>query len=219
MKKNIFFIFLVTSISFIIFSCAPSAGNRVIQKGEIEGEFSLGGAFTYLVSIFSLPTPLPNVNLGVRYGISDDVNVVVRTQPMLIMFNSTIFETTGVFRVLKKQENYWYVPNINIHSGINWFVNWVEPGFAFYPLIGINSIWSISQHIDIYVTSEISLDLKLFKKPVDYKINIALGSTFDITENISLNPELRINSIGNLYALLNTFIGVPCVFISISYKF
>lgn len=211
MRKFILF-FVVVLVVF--YGCSPSVGRKVIKSGEVDVEVSLGGAFFRYTSI---PLPLPNLGIGIRYGITDDVNLGAKVFPLYLVFNTIQITPYGVFK-LYDSSDFW-IPSFNVYSEINslvYFPIQVPIQAVFYPLIGISSVWESSWGT-IYIPLEISLDLYNDRRPI--KFNLGVGVDFSIFENFDLTLELRVNSIGNIYLPLGNMVGVPALFISASYRF
>lgn len=204
-------ILLTLLFLLIIESCATSSGKRIIHKNEVEAELSIGGAFFYYTS---LPLPLPNLGLGIRYGVHEKINLGIRAFPLLLTFNT--FQTTPytVFSILENSNS--IIPSLNAYGEINFVIYLGKPELIFFPLAGLCSIWKLSS-LNIYLPIEVSLDIYSQRRPV--KFNIGIGSEFRIIENLNVSLELRLNSIGNIYLPLSTTVGIPVLLISTSYKF
>ncbi|MCS7299360.1 MAG: hypothetical protein RMJ37_05330 [Spirochaetia bacterium] len=201
---------LVTIISFLS-SCAPSVGRKVVESGKFEIELTVGGAFFYYTSI---PLPLPNVGLGVRYGVIDRFNIGGRVYPLSTLFGSLLFETYIVGEVYESSDT--YIPSINVYSLLNYLAFLGYFDMTFYPLVGTVGVWKFGWG-SVYVPLEVSFDFYSQRRPV--KFNLGVGLDFFVTDNFGISAELRVNSIGNIYLPLGNMVGVPVFFVSTHYRF
>lgn len=204
-------ILILVSILVFLLSCAPSVGRKVVGSSKFEVELTLGGAFFYYTSI---PLPLPNVGLGVRYGFVDKLDIGGRVYPLSPLFGSILFETYVVGEVYRSSDT--YVPSVNVYSLLNYLAFLGYFDLRFYPLVGTVGIWKFNWG-GVYIPFEVSFDFYSQRRPV--KFNLGVGLDFSVTDNIGISAELRVNSIGNIYLPLGNMIGVPVFFISTSYRF
>lgn len=210
MRKLILAIVLIVFIITLV-SCSPSVGRKVIEKDNFEVNLSLGGSFYYYTP---LPLPLPNIGFGLRYGVYDNINIGLKVYPILSVLNTLQFSPYIVGSILKSTNH--IIPSINGYIELNSLMHFNPLDIALYPLVGICSIWSIKP-VNLYVPLETSFDFYSERRII--KFNIGIGAEVEISKNISLSGEFRINSIGNIYLPLGNMVGVPVFFIEGTYKF
>ncbi|MGC8870462.1 MAG: hypothetical protein ACP5PT_05175 [Brevinematia bacterium] len=207
MKKLIIIILL----SGIVVSCTPSVGKRIISKNNLETTLTIGGSFFKYLPFYA---PLPNVGIGLKYGILDNINIGVNLHPLMLYFNSLLIEPYTAFSIYKSDNI--FIPSVNGYISINSLAYFNLIGVNFYPLIGEVNIWKIN-NVLIYVPFEVSFDFYSDIRKV--KFNMGIGTEIPILEKVYLSAEFRINSVGNIYLPLNTMVGVPNLFVSVSYLF
>ncbi|MCX8028563.1 MAG: hypothetical protein N2712_01010 [Brevinematales bacterium] len=214
MKKIATLFTLVTVllwISLITVSCSPSAGRKIIDNGKFDTELSIGGAFFYYTSI---PLPLPNVGIGARHGVYQDLNIGIKIYPLSLLFNSLLSDVFVVGNIFKSDIS--YVPSINIYGQINILTYFGYFDMVFYPLVGSTGVWRFETW-DIYLPFEISIDP--YNPRISLKFNLGIGLNFRIFDKLTISPELRLNSIANIYLPLGSMVGIPVLFVSATYTF
>lgn len=208
MRKFLLFLLVVL---VVIYGCSPSVGRKVVKTGEFDVEISLGGAFFKYTFV---PLPLPNLGVGMRYGIVDNLNVGIKVFPLYVLFNTLQITPYGVVKIYESQQG--WIPSVNVYSEINSLVYLSPIQGVFYPLVGVSSVWGFNWG-DVYLPLEVSFDFYNDRRPV--KFNLGIGANIFVFEKFDLAIELRVNSIGNIYLPLGNMVGVPALFVSGSYKF
>lgn len=208
MKK---FWFVLLGILVVVYGCSPSVGRKVIRNGELEIEGILGGAFFKYTFI---PLPLPNLGVGVRYGVTDDFNVGIKVFPIYALFNTVQVVPYGVFRLY--ESHHQLLPSINLYSELNSLIYFSPIQGVSYPLIGGAPIWRFKWG-SVYLPCEVSFDFYNDRKP--FKFNLGLGMNSLLFTHFEVSIEVRVNSIGNIYLPLGSMVGVPVLVVSGSYRF
>jgi hypothetical protein len=97
--------------------CAPSHAGRTVGQGVIQAEGNLGGPF---ITNLGRPIPVPNIPVGVRYGITDriDISGHVNLLP-IIMGGFLAFDASATWGLVK-------------HSGTRGWNLATGTGFVFF---------------------------------------------------------------------------------------
>lgn len=82
-------------------ACVSSHAGRTLGRGVIQGDISLGGP---LFTNLGPPVPIPNLPLGVRYGVTDRTDVSAHINVLPIVFGGFMALDVGFTRALVRQD-------------------------------------------------------------------------------------------------------------------
>jgi hypothetical protein len=194
---------LLVTLAMLFLSCTATRQVRTIGKGNKGVEITLGGPF---FTNLGPPLPMPNLFLGGRYGILQDLDIAVHynlTAPIIPGIPLDLI--TGLYWVpiqpgIRAQKD---SPDKGWGAGGSFTLQWVtdfQSGFVLLPAFEMAGGWRY-KWINPFIGTALGLN---FYRPHDntpfLQVNPFLGTEFIIKERASLSLKCTFFDISyNLY--------------------
>lgn len=198
------FLFLMTCLAFFAFSCTATHAVRTVGKGNGAVETTFGGP---VITKLGAPLPSPNLFVGGRYGIRDDIDVVLHynlTPPIVPGIGLNLIAGTqfvpiqpGVGDQKSQKDKGWSVSTKGQIHLITDFIN----GALVFPEISLAGGYRY-RWLNPYLGVSIALH---FFRPYDETAPLFLspfvGSDFIVSESVSLGLRATFLDVThNMYA-------------------
>lgn len=195
-------IVMTLSLSFIFIQCAVSPAHRIIPKGE--WAIDISSNLTYS----SNWTPvIPNLNMGLKYGVSNKVNVGLELSPLMIFIDGIIlFEPYIVYNFLDQRD---YIPRTSVYAIFPTLVTFSKSDAQTYPLLGLHTAYKINR-LQYSLGTELLANF-YSKEAIDLKNNVFLGIEYYCKKPRSFQIELGVNDIGAKNEIFGWKIGQPFI--------
>jgi hypothetical protein len=215
-KKRLRFIvfsFSCFAILVIIYGCSLSPGRKVIAKGVWESEVAVNGLIGDPVEGFAF---VPNLNLGMRYGITDRLNIGMSIDPLILSVRGiTMVEPYIVVSLIKQK--YWF-PSLNIHSSFPSLIAPKSRDLRIFPEIGLTPNY-IYKRWSWYSTFSLSMDSKTYSNGIDPHYSLCIGTAYQMNDRLALAFESGLGNIGRPSILTNASYGQPAIAFGVNYCF
>lgn len=205
--------YFVLSIIIITSGCSLSPGRKVIAKGVWESEVAVSGLIGDPVEGFAF---VPNLNLGMRYGITDKLNIGLSADPLILLVDGiTMVEPFVVMSLLKQKHS---CPAVNIHFSFPSLIAPKSKDLRIFPQIGLTPVYMYNRW-SWYSTFSLSMDSKTYSHGIDPHYGLQIGSTFQLTNRLALAFEAGLENIRKPSILTNASYGQPAIVLGMNYCF
>mgnify|MGYP006284005453 CR=1 FL=1 len=194
---------LLTALIFCLFGCTISPSRKLIAGGAIEPEIAASALIGNPKEGFPA---VPNVNVGVRYGVTDVLNVGASLNPMTLLVEGTVMaEPYAVLGVVRQKARR---PSVNLHGSFPLLISPPNREVVCFPLLGLTPSWTTDRSI-WYVTFEGSFDKKTYERGIDPHFTVRGGWESALQPRLSLVLEAGLANIGRESIITNADFGQP----------
>jgi len=184
--------------------CASQIRGTRLEPGELGIDLALSGPIAQMNGVYPVPFP----SLGVKYGVSDRIQLGISYVPVLHVIRPVV-----IFQLLEGDfENYPMIPSIDAAFEIGFRTDFTN--FIFYPRSELAAIWHlepVSPYIELGLFSD-SESLADGDVPL---ISITMGANWQILPWLDMNAGLMYWGINKDYGYSTTSgdaAGTPWVF-------
>lgn len=187
----------------LVWGCTMSPGRKLIAGGEIEPEV----AASVLIGNPREGFPaVPNVNVGLRYGLTDFLNAGTSLNPLTLLVEGTIMAEPYV--VLGLVRNHRQRPSANLHLSFPVLMSPPNGEVVCFPVIGLTPTWPFDRSF-WYMTVESSFDRKQYEGGIDPHLTVRGGWEHVLNARLSLTIEGGLANIGRESIITNADYGQP----------
>ena len=212
--SRLLFSFSILALLFAI-QCSVSPGRKILVKGSVEPDISIG---MFLSGAPYAASPVvPNLDLGLRYGLTDRITIGGSWSPIPIFTKEVIF-VKNPFLAGQVLPPYKMLPSVNMYLAVPFFIPLRLGEFKAVPLVGvvIRKEWG---QFGMYPIVESAFDSDVFENKINVHTNARLGIDWTTLNKTAFTLELGMDNIGYRNFLGNLTYGIPCIHISISHSF
>ena len=175
---------------------------------------SKGGGISFDLSLAAIFiktdfTPvIPNLSVGVKYGISDRFNLGVDISPGLILVKGIL--VAEPYLVYRLRDEAGFIPAINLYSIIPTLLSFETGRVTAYPLLGLLPRFDIGP-VGAYLAVEAQYNRNWSDLGSDIRFNARGGLDIRFSENFTMGAEAGVNRIGETSVLYGWTNGQPIV--------
>ena len=124
---------LIALVTSLCIGCAAQNFSRTVGKGNGEVHASMGGPF---FERLGPPIPVPNVNVGGRYGVHERIDVDANMNLLGAAYGILALDAAAIFQLYRKPGSLAVSSSARLHT----FGDLDDaPGFRAYPEIGVHA--------------------------------------------------------------------------------
>jgi len=213
-RKNLYFIYIIYLLLVINgLSCSLSHGKSMVKKGQWAIE---AATFNLIGNGHGASPVVPNIGLGFRYGILDDLNIGMIYHPTFMGLDwNLMIEPFVAYEALKSRG---WIPRINIYSSLYMLTSFQTPEMRFFPLFGFLFGYKY-KHVGWYIATEVSFDFYSFEAIAELNWNCRAGFNINIGKMFVITIETGMNDIGQRSDAHGFDYGQPVVALGLAVKF
>jgi hypothetical protein len=180
-----------------------SPAHRMINKGE--WGIDVSSNMTYSSNWSPI---IPNFNTGIKYGLSDNVNIGLEMSPLMIFVDGLFL--TEPYIVINITKQHLFLPRTSFFSKVPLLVTFAQKDAQVYPLIGLHLSYKVNR-LQYSLGTELLFNFYQ-KDKIDLKNNMFIGlEYFRKNRPSSISIESGVNSIGEQNKIYGWKWGAPFV--------